>query len=319
MQFNIYLIGHPLPRAVLGDAHAEAFSAAGLPISYERLDIPPVNFHSEITTLTRDRRFLGAKIGAPYKQSTLAYCQELSPTAQVISAVNTLARRPSGLVYGHNTDVLAFVRCLAEQGLERVRTALILGAGGAARVALAGLRELSCARYMVGYRNPRRPTELSSQFKGIRRQISYFPLEEMTAFFGWAEETKVFGARAPMPAPGEEINNGRKEDDNVKRWDLLVNATPVGQTPQREHSLVNSVNFLRCFDRVLDMVPQQETTRLEQLAAEARVPLIRGLRLFELQAEYSRELWLREYRRHSGEADEGAARRPRMVVKRRSR
>ncbi|GEM_PF-2251647 len=319
MQFNVYLIGHPLPRAVLGDTHAQAFAAAGLPISYERLDIPPVNFHREITALTRDRQFLGAKISAPYKQSTLAYCQELSPTAQVISAVNTLARRPSGLVYGHNTDVLAFVRCLAEQGVDKVRTALILGAGGAARVALAGLRELGCARYMVGYRNPRRPTELSGQFKGIRRQVSYFPLEEMTAFFNWAEQAQAFGPRTPMPAPGEEINDGRKEDDNIKRWDLLVNATPVGQAPHRERSLVNSVNFLRCFDRVLDMVPQQEPTGLELLAAEARVPVVRGLHLFELQAEYSRELWLREYRRHTGQAGEDKSRRPRLVVRRRQR
>ena len=93
MDFKVFQIGHPLPRAVLGDAHAQAFTEQNLPISYERLDVPPVNFHREITTLARDKEFLGAKISPPYKQSTLAYCQELSSAAQLVSAINTLVRR----------------------------------------------------------------------------------------------------------------------------------------------------------------------------------------------------------------------------------
>lgn len=317
MEFTVYLIGHPLPRAVLGDPHGAAFAAQELPIGYERLDIQPVNFHQEITALTRERSFLGAKIAVPYKQSALAYCQELSQAAQKVSAVNTLVRRPSGLVYGDNTDVLAFVRCLAERGVKRLRTALILGAGGAARVALAGLRELGCARYMVGYRNPRRPTELSSQFKGIRRQISYFPLEELRAFFDWAQQSGLFLGEPPMPAPGEEERNGKKADDNIKRWDLLVNATPVGQVPRHSDSLITSTNFLRCFDHVLDMVPQPEPTRLEELSAQARVPFVRGLKLWEMQAQFSRDLWLKEYRRRIGQDSESRQRRPRMVIRRR--
>lgn len=293
------------------------FAAQQLPISYERLDILPVNFHQEITALCRERGFLGAKIAMPYKQSTLAYCQELSQAAQKVNAVNTLVRRPSGLIYGDNTDVLAFVRCLSDRGAKRLRTALILGAGGAARVALAGLRELGCARYMVGYRNPRRPTELSSQFKGIRRQISYFPLEEMRSFFDWTNRSGLFADGPPMPAPGEEVRNGKKADDNIKRWDLLVNATPVGQVPRRHDSLISSTNFLRCFDRILDMVPQPEPTLLEELAAEARVPLVRGLSLWELQARLARDLWLKEYRRRIGQDGDSRQRRPRMVIKRR--
>jgi len=318
VEFKVYLIGHPIQRAVLGDIHGKAFTEQNLPITYERLDVPPVNFHRAMTELSGDPSFLGAKISIPYKQSTLAYCQELSQSAQGIGAVNTLARRPSGLVYGDNTDVKAFVSYMQDLGISRVRTALILGAGGAARVSLAALRELGCARYMLGYRNPRRPTEISSHFRGIRRQVSFFPLEEMTAFFKWSEKSGVFNEGPMMPAPGEEERTGRKEDDNVKRWDLLVNATPVGQTPKTENSLITSGSFLRCFDRVLDMVPQVEPTRLENLAEEFGVPVIRGINLYELQAEYSRNIWLKEYRRNIGEEDERPNRR-RPVFRRRKR
>ena len=312
VQYKVYLIGHPLRRTPDMASHADAFKAAGLPVDYERQDVPPVNFHRVMTSLIRDPDFLGAKVAVPYKQTALAYCQEISQAAQGIGAVNTLVRRPSGLVFGHNTDVAAFVQCVREQGVERVRTALILGAGGAARVTLAGLRELGCARYMVGYRHPRRCAELSGQFKGIRRQTTFFPLEEMVAFFQWTDRVKLFGDRPPMdpPQPGE--------DDGRKRWDLLVNATPVGGGHLAGQTLIDNLNFLRCFDRVLDLVPSPGPTRLVQRAREAQVPALEGLRVFELQAEFARQTWIKELKRRLREEGQPPLRRQ-PVLKRRSR
>jgi shikimate dehydrogenase len=318
VEYTVYLIGHPLRRSPLGDAHNEAFAAEQLPIRFERLDVPPVNFHRTITELLREESFLGAKVSVPYKQTALAYCQELSITAQGIGSVNTLVRRPSGLVYGHNTDVAAFTQYLRDQGVDRVRTALILGAGGAARVALAGLRDLGCARYLVGYRHPRRPPELSSQFKGIRRQIDYFPLQEMQDFLGWTTQRGMFANSPAMPSPLEQPSAGGG-DDGLKRWDLLVNATPVGQPPHEDLSPVTCPNFLRCFERVVDLVPTSRSTPLIELAEQAGVPAMRGLMLFELQAAFSRELWVREYRRRQqGKTSTGrSARQP--VLKRQKR
>ena len=318
MEYTVYLIGHPLRRSPLGDAHNEAFSSEQLPIKFERLDVPPVNFHRSITELLRDDGFLGAKINVPYKQTTLAYCQELSLPAQGIGSVNTLVRRASGLVLGHNTDVAAFTQYLRETGTERVRSALILGAGGAARVALAGLRELGCARYLVGYRHPRRPPELSSQFKGIRRQIDYFPLEEMQDFLRWTTERGMFANGPALPSPLEQASSGG-DDDGLKRWDILVNATPVGQPPYENASPVNCTNFLRCFERVLDMVPAPRVTPLVSLTEQAGVPALSGLGLFKLQAAYSREIWVREFtRRLKGKPSTGrSARQP--VLKRQKR
>jgi shikimate 5-dehydrogenase len=294
VQYKVYYIGHPLKHTPVGDKHVEVFAKQKLPITYERTDVPPVNFHRVMTQVMREPNFLGMKVTVPYKQTALAYCQEVSTNAQSIGSVNTLVKRPSGLVYGHNTDVSAFVQCLKEQGVKRVRTALILGAGGAARVALAGLRELGCARYLVGYRRPRRPTELSSQFKGIRRQISYFPIQEMTDFFSWADSSELFRKGPTLPPPNVEVGNSA---DGIKRWDLLVNATPVGQPPHADQALTTNISFLRCFARVLDFVPAADVTLLIEKAREAGVPAVQGYRIFELQAEYSREIWIKQYRR----------------------
>jgi shikimate 5-dehydrogenase len=291
------------------------FQELGLSISYEPCEVPPVNFHRVMSSLLRDSSCLGVKMLAPYKQTALAYCQEVSNTAQGIGAVNTLVRRPSGLIFGHNTDVAAFIRCLQDQKVKRVRTALILGAGGAARVALAGLRELACARYMIGYRQPRRPAELSSQFKGIRRQMTFFPIDEMLDFFAWAEpHGKLPGAVTTEALTGAQDDDERDEqkengNDGPQRWSLLVNATPVGYGASSEYQLLTSTAFLRCVDRVLDMAPASELTGLIKLAQQANLPYIQGQTLFLKQAEYSRELWLREYARHTGESEPGKSER----------
>ncbi len=293
-----------------------------MPVSYEPCEVPPVNFHRVMSGLLRDTCCLGAKLLPPYKQTALAYCQEISATAQGIGAVNTLVRRPSGLIYGHNTDVAAFIQCLKEQNVKRVRTAIVLGAGGAARVALAGLRDLACARYLIGFRQPRRPSELSSQFKGVRRQMSFFPLQEMVEFFAWAGTAERLGHAFDSDMSGgngdderDEPDEGKEQgNDGPKKWNLLVNATPVGLSPGSEdESLVTSVAFLRCVDRVFDMAPAHGATRLVQLAQSVSLPYVEGRNLFLKQAELSRELWLKEYARHTGQLEPAKA--ERNVVK----
>ena len=121
-----------------------------------------------------------------------------------------------------------------------------------------------------------------------------------------------------MPSPLEQPTAGGG-DDGIKRWDILVNATPVGQPPNEKVSPVPCTNFLRCFERVVDMVPATHTTPLIELAEQAGVPALRGLALFQLQAAYSRELWVREYRRRQqGKSPTGrSARQP--VLKRQKR
>jgi shikimate 5-dehydrogenase len=310
LQYKVYQIGHPLTSGPYGDVHNTAFQQLGVPVCYEPCEVPPVNFHRVMSGLLRDTSCLGAKLLPPYKQTALAYCQEVSATAQGISAVNTLVRRPSGLIYGHNTDVAAFIQCLKEQNVKRVRTAIILGAGGAARVALTGLRDLACARYLIGFRQPRRPSELSSQFKGIRRQMSFFPLQEMVEFFAWADKAQRLNSAFETALQNDNGDEERDEseeskeqgNDGPKKWNLLVNATPVGLSPGSEDdSLVTSVAFLRCVDRVFDMAPAHGETKLVQLAKSAGLPFVEGRNLFLKQAELSRELWLKEYARHLGQ------------------
>jgi shikimate 5-dehydrogenase len=324
VQFTVYCVG-PDP-ADTADALQQALAQRELPVRVTPAEVGAATITRQLGLLLRDETLLGALIQAPYKQTALAYCQELTHSAQILGGVNVLARRASGLVYGDNTDVQAFVGTLGETGVRRVRTALVMGTGQAARIALAGLRELNCARYLVGFRSPRRPMELSSQLRSLRRQLAYFPLREMTDFFDWADKSKLFTQRAPLATP----NGKGPTDDTVKRWDLLVNATPVGMNDS-DTPLLDNQNFLHCFERVFDMVPRADGTPLVQAALAAGVPALGGARLTELALDYALELWQRELRRRQlaaegklDPADEprgfGGGGGPRVpVLKRRSR
>lgn len=84
----------------------------------------------------------GYNVTIPYKQDIMKYCDELSPAAQAIGAVNTVVRRPDGTLFGDNTDYFGFAYMLDTLNADVVgKKAVILGGGGASKTVQAVLRE----------------------------------------------------------------------------------------------------------------------------------------------------------------------------------
>ncbi len=78
----------------------------------------------------------GLNVTIPYKTQILPFLDGISPEAEAIGAVNTLCiRRADGRIslYGHNTDAPGFEKSLCEFVPETLKSALILGNGGAAK------------------------------------------------------------------------------------------------------------------------------------------------------------------------------------------
>ena len=80
----------------------------------------------------------GVNISMPYKQKVIPYMDELTDSAQLIGAVNTVINRDGKLI-GHNTDGIGFFRSLATFADFDVKdkTMTILGGGGAATALIA--------------------------------------------------------------------------------------------------------------------------------------------------------------------------------------
>lgn len=131
--------------------HAAAYHALGLPHTYEAIRATADELPGVVQAL-RDGELDGLNVTVPHKQRALALADEADASARETGAANTLVRTPEGRVVAHNTDAPALaaeLRDLAGGDALRGRGALVLGAGGASRAAVAALRALGAAPVVV--------------------------------------------------------------------------------------------------------------------------------------------------------------------------
>ena len=83
----------------------------------------------------------GLSITMPYKQAILEYLDNTDAHTSKIGACNTVVRAQDGKLYGFNTDTAGVVRPLEQRIALQGAKILVLGAGGAARAAVFGLKE----------------------------------------------------------------------------------------------------------------------------------------------------------------------------------
>ena len=96
----------------------------------------------ELQDFLENGNFVGLNVTIPYKQKVIPYCDELSPIASRLGAVNILVRTKSGKLVGHNSDYFGFEVMLKRSGLHVIgKKVLVLGTGGASKVAVAVLEE----------------------------------------------------------------------------------------------------------------------------------------------------------------------------------
>ncbi|MGB9236534.1 MAG: type I 3-dehydroquinate dehydratase, partial [Terriglobales bacterium] len=83
----------------------------------------------------------GLSVTMPYKQAILQYLDNSDAHTAKIGACNTVVRGQDGKLYGFNTDVAGVVRPLEQRLTIENAKVLVVGAGGAARAAVFGLKE----------------------------------------------------------------------------------------------------------------------------------------------------------------------------------
>lgn len=199
------LIGWPIEHSVSPPMHNAAFEALGLDWCYVPLPVHPRRLREAVEGV-RALGLCGVNATVPHKQALIPLLDALTPAAETIGAVNTIIVE-GGELLGHNTDAGGFMRALREAGFPPDGcTALVLGAGGAARAvvyALGGVAD----RVMVLNRTPQRARDLA---EGFQRRVS----------------ARLEGG----PLEVETLSEAASEVD------LVVNATPVGMWPEENAS-----------------------------------------------------------------------------------
>ncbi|WP_266157262.1 shikimate dehydrogenase [Dyella silvatica] len=131
-QFAVF--GHPISHSLSPQIHQVFAHQLGLELGYRTIDASPEAFTAEV------RHFFaeggrGANVTLPHKTAAFALADEHSEAAKRAGSANVLTRLPDGRLAAHNTDGAGMVRDLTDRHQVDLRghTALLLGAGGAAR------------------------------------------------------------------------------------------------------------------------------------------------------------------------------------------
>ena len=141
--------------------HNAALAATGLTgWRYVRLAVPPARFAAAIGAL---EGFRGVNVTIPHKQAALALAGEASAAARAIGAANVLSFAPDGRIRAENTDAPGLLAALPAEHAPAGRSALVLGAGGAARAAVWALREAGAAEVFVWNRTAARAEALAAE------------------------------------------------------------------------------------------------------------------------------------------------------------
>ena len=247
------VIGWPVEHSLSPAIHNAAFAALGLDWTYVPLAVAPGAMRAAAAGLVA-LGFRGANVTMPHKTESAELADELSDDARRLKAVNTFVVSGDRLL-GHNTDAPGFDRFLRrDAGFEPLgRTALLFGAGGAARAVALALGLAGAKALRVAVREPGRAADLIETVEGTGMRV----------------EIVAFDAAEGLHA------------------DLVVNATPLGADGRTCPPLpVLDEGVL-----VVDLLYAPTQTPLQIAARDAGAETFGGLGLLLHQAALSFELW----------------------------
>lgn len=157
------VMGWPVAHSRSPIIHGFWLEELGLDGHYIRLPVEPGDLAAALHALP-SLGFRGVNLTAPHKEAALRHVDSISDAAVGVGAVNTIEITAEGESIGHNSDVLGIVEPLEAVDLVG-RPVCVFGAGGAARAALAALRQKRVGPVRLVNRSIARGTELLDHFR----------------------------------------------------------------------------------------------------------------------------------------------------------
>jgi len=258
---HLGLIGYPLRHSLSPEIHIAALKACGLEGDYSLFPVSPDDKQGlkSLLNCVRAGEITGLNVTIPHKQNVIPLLDKLTPTAQAIGAVNTIYLRDDRLI-GDNTDALGFSADLKKFLTTETQrhgdiNALVLGAGGSARAVVYALVN-SGWNVTIAARRIEQAQELAASFTNYELQI--------TNYESFIHHPSTFN--------------------------LIVNTTPLGMTPNADQSpWPENLPFPNA--AVYDLVYNPRETKLVHNARSQGLPATTGLGMLIEQAALAFELW----------------------------
>lgn len=196
---NLGVIGNPIAHSFSPSMQNAALQEAQLDYAYIAMPVKEQDLAAAVQGL-KAFNFRGINVTIPHKQAIMEHLDEINEDARIIGAVNTVVN-DEGHLTGYNTDVTGFIGALKDKGfMPEGKSAVMLGAGGAARAVVWGLVKEKVESLAIGVRNVPKVQPLVEYFK------DYIDIK----LYNWEDESF-------------------KEE--LKSADLLINTTPLGMVP----------------------------------------------------------------------------------------
>ena len=261
------VIGNPVAHSLSPAVHNAAFDERGVNAVYVPFLVEDV---VEFVEAFREIGVKGYSVTLPHKERVIEALDEVEPAAERIGAVNTVVRE-DGRLKGLNADYGAALTCL-ERALARSATAK----------ASRGGRRRSRSSPLAG----RRVAVVGAG--GVARTIA-FAVADRGAEVGIFNRTPARARRLAADV-GDHASAHRLKDLTAADYDILVNATPVGMTPEVDATPVPA-EALRPGTLVFDTIYTPIETRLLREARAAGCRTISGLEMFLAQAVRQFQVW----------------------------
>ena len=145
------LIGNPVEHSLSPIMHNAAIKFLELDLVYIAIPCKNEDFQIVMNALKRIN-CKGLNITIPFKEKAFDLCDEISPLAKKIKAINTLKVNQNFEWSGTNTDIDGFIDPIKHLNLKGKKS-IVIGSGGAARSAVQGLTDLKLSEILVISRN----------------------------------------------------------------------------------------------------------------------------------------------------------------------
>ncbi len=248
------VVGNPVSHSLSPLIHNYVYSLLGIDAVYIPIEAKEAYIEEVLSGLCFMTNVIGFNVTIPFKERVLRLMDMNSEEANAIGAVNTVKRGEDKLI-GYNTDWKGFVESLRVNGVERVNSALVVGAGGASKAVAYGLIRMGVERLFVTNRNP--------------THLEMF-LERFPSF-------------QPVRWDQDEISKVLPDVD------LVVNTTSLGMDGVSFPPV--DLERLKKSAVIYDLIYRPAKTPFLRWAEEMGLKAVNGLDMLILQALYAVEIW----------------------------
>lgn len=199
------IIGWPVAHSRSPQMQNAAFQALGMDCVFVPFAVPP----SQLAEAVQGLRCLGVagwNVTIPHKSAIMPFLDQLSPAAVRAGAVNTVCNQ-DGCLIGYNTDGAGLLISL-ERDLDcpvAGKRIVVLGAGGAARGAVAALAEAGTAAITVVNRTLATASQLAAELQVHRSSTSVIAAADFSMLPQLLPETDLLINATSLGLHGEEI------------------------------------------------------------------------------------------------------------------